>query len=121
MGDPPDEIDFREYSLGAPEMAILLEVLRGRKNITSLNLHKNLLGPKASKTVVDLLASLTNVKRVDLGENRFGCQGCEAIAPFLEVNTSIEYFDLSMNGAMLVLPQKTVDSSGLKAIADALK
>ena len=61
------------------------------------------------------------MKRVDLGENRFGCQGCEAIAPFLETNTSIEYFDLSMNGAMLVLPQKTVDSKGLRAIADALK
>jgi hypothetical protein len=118
---PPDVADFSEHYFGAPDVVILHDLFAGQTNIHTLNLRKNRLGPKSAPYLVKLLTELPRLTELNLAANRIGSQGCEALAGFFANNTTVTDLDISVNGAMLRLPEKEEDTTGLLALADAFK
>ena len=84
-------------------------------------MRKNRLGPKSAPYLVKLLTELPRLTELNLAANRIGSQGCEALAGFFANNTTVTDLDISVNGAMLRLPEKEEDTTGLLALADAFK
>ena len=118
---PPDEADFSDHFFGAPDVVILHDLFAGHTNIHTFNLRKNRLGPKSAPFLVKLLTELPRLTLLNLANNRIGCQGCAALAGYFSTNTTVTDLDIRVNGAMLRLPEKEIDTSGLLALADAFK
>lgn len=116
----PDELDYQESTFGAAEVVLLRHLVQGKPNVRTLNLRKNMLGPKSVPVLMGMLGSLPRLTDVVLRENRIGCQGAEGLAELLLTNLTLLRVDVSKNGLMLVLPQKKRDLKGVKSLVDAL-
>ena len=115
----PDVADFESCQFRAPDIVILHYLFAGHTNIHTLNLRNNILGPKSAPFLVEFLSELPCLTVLNLSKNRIGSQGCEALSGYLKTNKTLTDIDISVNGAMLRLPEKVEDTTGLLALADA--
>ena len=112
MVNPSIRLDVNSISARS-----LTKAMWANSTITCLDLSSNELNDHAGSYLARILKRNSTIKKIELDNNKLGPKTCQAFGESLKLNSSLVYLSLDSNP----IAGLSEDSSGIKAIAEALR